>query len=211
MHDISPTGKLRVRRIRPLKTRIAHFLMRAKDFITKFPAHLLWTLRAIPAGLRGELTLAYCTLSAVHIAADGSVRDLGVVSRKKVTRTFVLDIIDAMADSAGTGQLTTFNDYKYHDSGTGTTAEINTDTGMEATDGESRVAGTQVDASSVSQGIYTSVATIAYTSTKNITEHGIFNASVGGQLLDRSVFSSVGVQSGDSIQFTYTLTINPET
>jgi len=178
--------------------------------IKKLPRRILWTAKAIPAGLRGELTMAYAELSAVHIKADGSRQDLGVIARKKVTRTFVLDIVDAMVDSTGVGQHITFNDYKYHDSGVGTTAEANTDTAIETTDGESRAAGTQVDNSSASVGIYTSVGTISYTTTKAITEHGLFNASSAGQLCDRSVFSAVNVVNGDSVQYTYTLNINPE-
>lgn len=199
----------RMRRFRWVKD-INYTTSRAKDYLTKFPARLWWTIKAIPSGLRGELTMAYCTLSAVKYGADGSITDYGVVSRKKVTRTFVLDIVDAMVDSTGAGQHVTFNDYKYHDSGVGTTAEANTDTAIETTDGESRVAGTQVDASTASAGIYRSVGTIAYTTTKAITEHGLFNASSSGQLCDRSVFSAINVVNGDSIQFTYELTINPE-
>jgi hypothetical protein len=176
--------------------------------LRKFPRRALWTLRAIPAGLRGELTMAYATLSAVHIKADGTRVNLGVIARKKVTRAFVIDIAGAMAQT-GTS-YTNFKNYKYHDSGVGTTAEANTDTAIETTDGESRATGTQVDSSSASVGIYSSVATISYTTTKAITEHGVFNDATAGTLLDRSVFSAVNVVNGDSIQFTYTLNVNPE-
>ena len=180
------------------------------DNAKKFAKRAWFTIQAIPAGLRGELTVARATLSAQLIRADGTVVDYGIVSRKKVTKAFVLDIVDAMVDAAGAGQHPKFNDYKYHDSGVGTTAESNDDTDIETTDGESRVAGTQVDGSTASAGIYTSVGTISYTSTKAITEHGLFNESTGGVLLDRSVFSAINVVNGDSIQFTYSLTINPE-
>ena len=181
------------------------------DNLKKFPARLLWTVKAVPAGLRGELAMAYCTLEAVHIdGATGKRTDYGVVSRKKVTRAYVKDIVAAMVAADGAGANLTWNDYKFHDSGVGTTAEANTDTAMETTDGESRVTGTQVDNSSASAGIYTTVGTISYTTVKAITEHGVFNDSTGGTLLDRSVFAAVNVVGGDGIQFTYTLSINPE-
>jgi len=177
----------------------------------RFLRRALYTAQAIPAGLRGELTIARAELRAVHIdGRTGKHTDLGVICRKKVTRVFVLDIVDAMVDAAGAGQHITFNNYKYHDSGIGVTGEANTDSAIETTDQENRVAGTQVDSSSASVGIYTSVGTITYTHTLAITEHGLFNASTSGQLLDRSVFAAVNVVDTDSIQFTYTLTINPE-
>jgi hypothetical protein len=176
----------------------------------RFLRRALYTAQAVPAGLRGELTIAKAELRAVLIHADGTRKDYGVICRKKVTRVFVLDIVDAMVDAAGAGQHITFNDYKYHDSGVGTTGEANTDSAIETTDQENRATGTQVDSSSASVGIYTSVATITYTHTLAITEHGLFNASTNGQLLDRSVFAAVNVVDTDSIQFTYTLTINPE-
>lgn len=180
------------------------------DNLKKLPARALWTARAIPAGLRGELTTAQATLAAVHIKADGTRQNLGIVARRKVTKAFVINMVAAMVAADGAGANATWNDYKYHDSGVGTTAESNADTAIETTDGESRATGTQVDNSSASAGIYTSVGTIAYTTTKAITEHGLFNASTAGTLLDRSVFTAVNVVNGDSIQFTYTLTVNPE-
>ena len=76
---------------------------------------------------------------------------------------------------------------------------------METTDSESRVAGSQTEGAA---NVYVSVGTISYTSTKAITEHGLFNASTGPTLLDRSVFSAVNVVSGDSVQYTYSLTVN---
>lgn len=206
---VSPAGSLKVKHIRPWGVRMRLFQERL-DNAKRFAKRVLFTIRAIPAGLRGELTVARAELSAVLIRVDGTEVNYGIVSRKKVTRAFVLDIVDAMVDAASAGQHPKFNDYKFHDSGVGTTAEANTDTGMETTDGEARSTGSQVDNSSASQGIYTSVGTILYTTTKAITEHGLFNESTGGVLLDRSVFAVINVVNGDSIQFTYTLTINPE-
>jgi hypothetical protein len=176
------------------------------------PARMLFTLQAIPAGLRGELTVAKATLSLKHFGPDGAlIRDYGIVSRKKVTKAFVIDIAAALAGTAG--PYASFNDYKFHDSGVGVTGEDNANTLIETTDGESRVTGTQVDASTADAGIYTSVGTITYSAPRVITEHGLFNVVTDATptLMDRSVFAAVNVGIGDSIQFTYTLTINPET
>ena len=159
---------------------------------------------------QGRLAIQKAQLSAVVIKADGTRKDLGVICKKKVTNAFVADIVAAMADSAGSSELATFNDYKYHDSGTGTTAEANTQTALVTPWGGSRDTGTQVDGGSLGARTYASVATTTYNSTFAITEHAVFNASSTGTMLDRSVFSAINVENGDSIQFTYTLTINSE-
>ena len=67
-----------------------------------------------------------------------------------------------------------------------------------------RVTGTQAG----SANTYVSVATITAGGTLAITEHCIspdlISSSYG---LDRSLFPAINVNSGDSIQFTYTLTL----
>lgn len=125
--------------------------------------------------------------------------DYGVVSRRVVTTAFVTFVVDQLQT-----ETSVFGDFKFHDSGVGTTAENVTDTAMETTDGESRATGTQTESAA---NAYRSVGTIAYTSTKAITEHGLFNDATTGTLMDRSVFSAVNVVNGDSITFTYTLTL----
>jgi hypothetical protein len=91
----------------------------------------------------------------------------------------------------------------FHDCGTGTNPASVTDSALQTPAGTARVAGTQ----SVTGNVYQSVAVIAYTSSLAITEWGIFSASTSGTLWDRRVFSVVNVTNGDSIQFTYQLTI----
>ena len=139
-------------------------------------------------------------LALVLKRSDGSVIDYGVVGYRSITTAFVTYMVDQLQTDT-----TTWGDFKYHDSGVGATAENVTDTDMQTTDGESRATGTQTESAS---NAYRSVGTIAYTSTKAITEHGLFNASSGVTLLDRTVFSAVNVVSGDSIEFTYTLTVS---
>ena len=153
----------------------------------------------------GRLAIGKAELSAVVYRADGRVEKLGTISKKKVTGAFVTDIVANMVTDT-----TVFGDYKYHDCGTGTTAEANTQTALVTAFGGARVAGTQVAGGTAAAPTYTSVATISFTSTLAITEHGVFNASTAGTLLDRSVFTAVNVVNGDSIQFTYVMTINAE-
>lgn len=151
------------------------------------------------SALTGVPTLT-AELRAVLIRGDGSRVNYGVLSRRVVTTAFVNFMVDQLQT-----ETSVWGDFKYHDSGVGSTAENVANTDMETTDSESRVAGSQTEGAA---NVYVSVGTISYTSTKAITEHGLFNASTGPTLLDRSVFSAVNVVSGDSVQYTYSLTVN---
>lgn len=97
------------------------------------------------------------------------------------------------------------NAFKYHDSGTGITAEATSQTALVTPSGVARVAGTDTNPTA---NQYRSVATITYASALAITEWGLFSASTVGTMWDRRLFSAINVANGDSIQFTYTLTIN---
>lgn len=153
----------------------------------------------------GQLLVGSAALFAVLIHADGTHEDLGLVSEKKVTGAFVTDIVANLVTDT-----TAFGDYKYHDSGTGNTAEANTQTALVTPYGGARATGTQVAGGTATAPTYTSVATISYTSGLAIVEHAIFNASSSGTMMDRSLFSAINVVNGDSIQFTYVLTLNAE-
>jgi hypothetical protein len=137
-------------------------------------------------------------LSIKHIRADGTERDYGVVSRRLVTNAGVAFLVDAFQN------LVEIENMNFHGSGTGSVAENVADTTL-GTEVASRATGTQSEPAS---NQYRTVGTIAYSGTFAITEHGIFSASSAGTLWDRSVFSAINVVSGDSIQFTYTLTVN---
>jgi len=136
-------------------------------------------------------------LDAKHIKPYAVV-DYGRISTKLVTTQFCEFMVDQLIAEGAT-----WGDFKFHDSGVGVTGANIADTGIETTDGESRATGTQVEGTSVQ---YSSVGTIAYTTTKAITEHGIFNDATTGTLMDRHTFSAINVVNGDSIEFTYTLT-----
>ena len=138
-------------------------------------------------------------LEATLIRADGSMVRYGVLGYRQVTTAFVNFVVDQLIT-----ETSIFGDFKYHDSGEGNTGENITDVDIETTDGESRVAGTQVEDD---PDDYQSVGTITYTTTKAIVEHGLFNASTGVTLMDRTVFTVINVVNTDSIQFTYTINI----
>lgn len=130
--------------------------------------------------------------------ADGRVVDYGLISTKLVTTAFVNFMVDELQ-----AETSEWGDFKWHDSGVGVTGANITDVDIETTDGESRSSGTQAENAA---NIYESVGTIAYTTTKAITEHGLFSQAAGTTLLDRHTFGALNVVNGDSITFTYRLT-----
>jgi hypothetical protein len=150
------------------------------------------------ARMFGLLT-GYGKLEAVLVRANGERINYGVLSYRVVTDAFVAFVVDQLQT-----ETSVFGDFKFHDSGVGTTAENAANTAIETTDGESRATGTQTESAA---NAYRSVGTISYTTTKAITEHGLFNDVTAGTLMDRSVFSAINVVNGDSIQFTYTITL----
>ena len=169
---------------------------------------LLWKARNLKHVLPGTLRHAVAKalgmnhmlgrLRIVLTQADGRKVNYGVVSCNLVTTAFCEFMVDQLIT-----ETSVWGDFKFHDSGVGVTAADIADTDIETTDGESRSTGTQVEGSSV---VYESVGTIAYTTTKAITEHGLFSIATGGTMMDHHVFSAINVVNGDSISFTYDLT-----
>ncbi len=141
------------------------------------------------------------SLTAVHVNQRGQRTDYGKIAYGLVTTAFVQFMVDELQT-----ETSEWGDFKFHDSGVGTTAAAVGDTDIETTDGESRVTGSQTEGATAD--IYKSVGTISYTTTKAITEHGLFSIVTGGTLMDRHVFAAINVVSGDSIEFTYELTVN---
>ena len=144
--------------------------------------------------LTGELSLRL-------LKANGEIVNYGIVEYRVVTTAWVNFLVDNLVSD--TPEL---GDLKFHDSGIGTTPAAIGDTDIETTDGESRVAGTQLEGGS--PNIYRSVGTIAYTTSKAITEHVLATIITAGTIIDRHVFSEVNVINGDSIQFAYEWTAN---
>lgn len=152
------------------------------------------------------LMVGYGELRGLVLHADGTATDYGLLGRKVVTTAGVTYLAADMA-----GGASDINLFKYHGFGTGTTAEATGDTALVtelttqyATD-NTRPTGSQ----SSSTNTYTTVATLSPDSggTLAITEHGLFSATSGTTLWDRTVFSAVNLVAGsDSLQSTYVAT-----
>jgi len=153
-------------------------------------------------GAGSAVLTAHTDLVARHIRGETEIGRRQVRDRKFTTAGR-----DALIDAfTNTFEPETFN---YHDCGTGTGAESNTDTALGNPVSEARVAGTQ---SQPTSDTYRTVATFTFSNTYAITEHGIFSqaSKPGGILLDRTVFSAINVVSGDKIEFTFSLSIAAE-
>jgi hypothetical protein len=137
---------------------------------------------------------------------DGTVIDYGLVGTRVVTTAFVNFVVDQLQT-----ETSAFGDFKYHDSGTGVGDEAVGDTGLgtESTVqvDDLREVGSQEEGATAN--IYKSIGTIEYDGSAAITEHGLFNdtRAGGGVLMDRTKFAAINVANGDSITFTYQLTL----
>lgn len=155
-------------------------------------------------GRKAGATTMVGTLYGRLIHPDGRTVDLGLLSKQVVTNAGVEFLVNDWLDDSQ--NITNMN---FHDSGTGTSAESVSDTDLQTPAGPTtRATGTK---SKPSSNVIRSVATITYSGTLAITEHGLFNQAsrgTGSVLWDRSVFSAINVVSGSSIQFTYECTVN---
>ena len=150
----------------------------------------------------GSVTLTG-ELEVKHIKDNGMVIDMGVIGRKLVTTAFVNDLVQELVSSTGD-----IANYYWHGSGSSTASENNAHTAL-TTEVGTRSTGTQTTGASAN--IYETVGTCTYSTAGQIGEHGVFNSSSSGTLMDRHAFAAINVSSGDSIQFTYRLTCNAET
>lgn len=143
-------------------------------------------------------------LEALLIRADGQRVNYGVVGRRYVTDDGVAFLVDDWDDDS-----TDITNMNYHASGTDNTAENQTDSdlGAEATSVTDRVAGTKSQPAAYQ---LRSIGTQSFTGSAAIVEHGLFSVITesAGVLWDRTVFTVINVGNGDSIQWTYTCTLN---
>lgn len=136
----------------------------------------------------------------------GDVTDYGLASLRVVTTTGVGFIVDAFQNLVEAELM------KFHGIGTGTNSEASSDTALQTelttqySPDSTRSTGTLTEGAS--GNIFRTVGTITVDASATITEHGIFSqaATGGGVLLDRSVFSAVGLAASDSLQVPYELT-----
>lgn len=200
---MAPSGQLTIRKIparkAPLTWRVRNFLTRRLPDYPRLAVALCARAIGVPVMIS--------VLRARVKTASGEWIDYGILSTRVVTTAGVNFIVDAFQN------LVELEILKYHGVGTGTTAEAAGDTALvtESTTvlnpDSTRATGSTVEGASAN--IYRTVGTVTFDGTAAITEHGIFSqaATGGGTLLDRSVFSAINVVSGDSIQFTYELTL----
>ena len=170
----------------------------------------LWRgMKRIMAARVLNLATFYGQLALVKINGDGSWVDYGLVSLRVVTTAGVTFLATRLTDAN-----TSIGNFDFHGFGTGGTAEAIGDTALVtelttqyAVD-NTRPTGTP---SNPSANVYQSVGTLSPDTggTIAITEHGLFSASSGVTLLDRSLFSAVNLVAGsDSLQATYQLTLS---
>jgi multidrug efflux pump subunit AcrA (membrane-fusion protein) len=94
---------------------------------------------------------------------------------------------------------------KYVGMGTGAGTAAATDTTL-FTEVETRTAGTQSQqTTSVTSDTYRVTGTVAATTTRAITNAGVFDASTTGNLLVKGDFATINLANGDSIAFTFNL------
>ena len=150
----------------------------------------------------GGTIIAHTELIARKLVDGKEVERRRVVKDRVVTTAFVDYVVDNLI-----AEVAAFGDFKFHDSGTGTTAEAAADAQLVNDCGEARDTGTQVEGTSAN--IYKSVATHTYAGTFAITEHGLFNLATlaAGTLMDRTVFAAINVVSGNQIEFTFNITL----
>lgn len=134
------------------------------------------------------------------------IEDYGEVGHKVVTDVGVAFIVDAWQN------IVELEIMKFHGIGTGSTGEAAGDTALvtELTTqyNPDNVRATGTLAEGVTGNIFSTVATNTVDATVALREHGLFTLAVPatGVLFDRSVFASITLNSGDSIQTTYQAT-----
>ena len=199
--SMRPSGKVTMKK---LTTPKAPILWRAKNLINlvrAFPALVLARIGGATTGM----VWAESTLSLKKLSPAGVV-DYGVVSHRVVTDTFVAALVTSLRTNASPGT------FKYHGLGANTQVESATDTALlgefqsEYAVANVRVTGTQANTGT---NIYVTVGTHTFSANVAVTEHGVFdNATQGsGVLMDRSKFAVINLQTGESLQSTYSLTI----
>lgn len=111
------------------------------------------------------------------------------------------------------GATPTQTEPKFIAYGTGATAEALTQTALVTevtgdTPARTSTAGTNFT-TTTTDDTYQVVGTITATTTRAITEVGIFDAASAGNMFMRAVFSAINLALGDSIQFTIKVQFTP--
>jgi len=189
-------------RARGPKTRLGELIWRAYRYLPNQLGEELLDALASVAIFESELRLVH-RKQGDHGYLD---IDYGVVSRKVISDNGAASVVNAFRN---TFELELFN---FHALGTGSTAEAAAQTALvtelttQYSTDNTRPTGTQ---SAPAANQYQSVATITVDANVSITEHALMSqaAAPGGTMWDRSVFTALALNSGDSIIATYIATI----
>lgn len=143
-------------------------------------------------------------LSAIVKRTDGSTKDYGLVSVREVTSAFAKRLVDGFTTSGDV-----IDNFNQHKMGAGSTAETDTQTALvTAQEGAQGATGNAAATHGAASNIYRTVGTLTAGSAYGCREHGVFNASTGGILLDRSVVTNIDLNTDDVVTWTYELTVN---
>lgn len=143
-------------------------------------------------------------LSAVVKKTDGSFKDYGLVSVREVTSVFAKRLVDGFTTSGDV-----IDNFNQHKMGAGSTAETDTQTALvTAQEGAQGATGNAAATHGATSNIYRTVGTLTAGSAYGCREHGVFNASTLGILLDRSVVTNIDLNTDDVVTWTYELTVN---
>ncbi len=132
----------------------------------------------------------------------GFTEHLGILSLNKMTTAFVSEEVSELVSTTGTE----FADFDFHEVGTSSAAEANTQTALTTTSGIARATGTPAD----EDPDYANDATVTADATETWEEHGVFNNSAGAAMMDRNLTGGQAVNSSDQVTYQGTFTLNPE-
>jgi len=205
--ETRPTGTLHAVKISKYRKASLEWQVRNRLTWGYFSGWMFNGMAKVFSHLTGIPTLT-STLRLVYINALGQEIDYGIVSRRVVTTAGVNFLVDDWDDDSE--DITLMN---FHGSGTGITAAVIGDTGVETEltteldPNSTRTTGVKTQPSA---NIIQSVGTATYDGAAAVTEHGLMDqaSTAGGSLWDRHVFAAINVVATDSIQFTYQCTVN---
>lgn len=193
---------------------LTKFLFQLKSTKGHFKQWLDGVSTRVDMGTNGVLTIKPALYGRL-IREKNQIHDLGLLSRRVITRLGVDAIVKDFNSSAG--DVSTF---LYHGVGTGgdgaTSASTETTLVTEVTANpplsvaSTRTTGTGSNpASAADDYYYKSVALISFTGNATIKEHGLFNqaATGGGIMFDRSPHGDLAVSTTVQIEYSYTLTV----
>ena len=162
--------------------------------------------KALSATKKKNVAEMFGFLSAIAHNADGTLKkDYGLISIKEVTTNFAVRLVDALMTS---GDI--IDNFNQHKMGAGSTAETSADSRLADVFqvGAQGATGNAAATHGATSNIYRTIGTLTAGSAYGCREHGVFNASTGGIMLDRSTVTNIDLNTDDVVTWTYELTVN---